>query len=504
MMNPSTVSFADRSLRAIVFAVIVLAPIALAVYLFIAWTAPTGQREVSYKPGRASAFVQRPLPDERLSPVQQDERGAFIALTDEPVYFSVTPPSGAFTEATVEVAFAPQGTPVLELGGLRDVASQSFDFRPLSNLLLEQLPWTRHSLEDGLVLFSTEGLPAEEFFLSPPARSEVATYRAVFLAPYREPGYTPCATQICHTWNVALRGPHEALTYIKNEQFLLNVTYADLNRTFGADEGFVKVFNETGEEMKVTTFADDNNSSADQRQTVKTVSVVGEGWSEGVYRIAFSGTSDIAWRSLATHQRYLVFKNTLYIGDDVGFFAEPRTTHFFTNAKRLVFETAHAEGLQTLRLADQDLVIAETHEKYSYLVPTPGVLHGISPVGDMKITGEGKYALSADAYFDPDPASITAFSDIVSLGVEYVYAHLPESVERDGWRIASSTFLLSELVQEGGAYKFALSAPGLTTFETAPEIHRITVRFNGESPTVRQMLANIWHRLKNGVKQKYE
>lgn len=485
-------------MRYLIGGLIVLAPLCLAVFLFVQWTVPSGVRTVSYRPGHISAYVQRPLPDERVTGVQNDGRGTYIGLTDEPVYFSVQPPFGSFERATVEVEFEPQETPILELGGLRDVAAQAFDFKPLSNLALEALSWSRYDLEEGISLFSANNTTAESFFLSPPARSSVATYRAVYPAPYREANYRPCSErgrQVCHAWNVALRGPHEALTYIKEEQFSLTVKYVDLNRTYGADEGFVKVFNEAGEAMKTLEFKDDNNISTDQQQsTVKTLTVTGDGWPEGVYRVALAGTSDIAWRYVATNQRYFVFKNILYIGDDVGFAAQPRATKFFTNAKRVVLETAHAEGLQTVTLGNEKMEVAETHEKYVLDVHQAGALEGSSPVGDIKITGEGKYALSAEAFFDPDPVQITAFTDFSTLAAEYIYATVPPVTERAGWRVAAADFALADLAMEAGAYKFALSAPGLETFGTVPQIHRITVRFAGEPPTLREMLASLWHR----------
>ena len=301
-----------------------LLPVVVLVGLTWHHLAPSGERVVRLNVGGTSPYLQRFLPDERLSEIKTADGDRYQTVIDEPVYFTLTPPAGNFSQATVTLQFDPHETPLVELGALHDVAAQSFDFQPLANRLLENLPWTQHEVGNDLVLFSKDPrADITHFFSNPPDRSTVATYRTNFPAPFRLASYTPSGSR--QEFDVSLRGPHELLTYVKNETFSFQATYSDINRTFGRDDGFIKVFNERGDLMLQEVITDDGNELDNQNSFFeKTLDLSADGWDEGVYRIVLSGTSDIVWRSVATTQRYLVVKNRVYLGDEVGYQSRPR------------------------------------------------------------------------------------------------------------------------------------------------------------------------------------
>lgn len=459
-------------------------PVCLLAGLLWLYLAPTGVRTVTYTVGETSPYVQRLLPDARVSEVMSDDNGQYVTLLDEPVYFSVTPPPGNFDTITVTAAFDPGGTPTLELGGLKDIAAQAFDFRPLANTILEDLAWVRHDLAAGLAVFSRDPKSSayQTFLQTPPDRSLVATYRATFPAPYREAGYAPWHDQ--QTFDVSLRGPHELLTYIKNEDFNFSVTYTDVNRTFGVDDGFIKVFDENGNLMTEKNIRDDGNIYDNQEPSVASVITLhGQAWPEGVYRIVLSGTSDGIWRSFTTTQRYLVVKNRVFIADDVGYLPYPRATSLTTNAQRITLETQHREGLQTVTAAQEQIVVDQVGPKYTRDLPGSGVYELHSPVGDIKVTGDGKYAFSRQAFFDPDPTTLTAFTELEASELDYVLANLAPVAFVQGWREASASFSTSSLAMENGAYKFALSAPGIHDNLGQVKIHALTAHFAKSSGT---------------------
>lgn len=455
---------------------------------------PGGERSVWYEMGDTSPFIFRLLPDERVSSVTSEHADAYVTLLDEPVYFSVTPPAGDFESVKVELAFDPGGTPTFELGGLKDVAAQAFDFQPLSNLLLEELDWTRHDIDDRLAIFSRD--PASDayqtFLETPPDRSLVATYRADYPTPFRDLKYKPLGTK--QRFDVSLRGPHELLTYVKNENFQVHIVYTDVNRTYGVDDGFVKVYDENNNLMTEFVMRDDGNVYENQVPSGKTViDLTGQAWPEGVYRVVLSGTSDIIWRSLKTSQRYLVVKNRVFIGDEVGFLPQPRATSLFTNAERVTLETQHQEGIQTVRINGEPLMVEQVGSKYALTVPGTGVVELSSPVGDVKITGEGKYAFSRVSFFDPDPISLTAFTDLENSQVEHVLANLAPVRMSDGWRVASAVYVTDELAMENGAYKFALSAPGVHDDLGQVSVHAIKATFTKSPLTLDELVSELKH-----------
>lgn len=454
---------------------------------------PSGARVVVYEMGDTSPIVQRLLPDERVSELRDRRGDKFVALLDEPVYFSVTPPPGQFESIKIQVAFDPDSTPTFEIGALKDVAAQAFEFKPLANNLLEHLDWKRHDLDSGLAVFSkdSQSQAYQTFLTAPPDRAEVATYRAIYPTPYRLASYRPLGST--QKFDVSLRGPHELLTYVKDEDFSFDIVYTDVNRTYGADDGSIRVLDENGNLMTEVPLHDDGNIYGNQEPSQKTtLQLFGHAWPEGVYRIVLSSTSDIIWRSISTSQRYLVIKNRVFIGDDVGQLAVPKATSLFTNAQRVTLETQHREGLQTVAIGDRSMVIDQVGAKYATLTPA-GVNELKSPVGDIKITGEGKYALSETSFFDPDPVPVTAFTDVEATGVQHVLANLAPIKFVGGWRVASADYELKSLATESGAYKFALSAPGVHDSLGQVAVHAITVTFEKPRSSSAELVNEFKH-----------
>lgn len=430
-------------------------------------------------------FVQSPLPAERVSEVQDSDRGEYVTIENEPVYFSVFSPSDDFTSAEVSLEFDPQSAFAVELGGMTNLAAYAFDFRPLSNSTLENLSWNilpNIDADSTLMVFAKDDVKAavQDFASHQPSRGAVVTYRATLPGTYREPLYVPLGHE--QTFSISLRGSHEYVTYIKNEAFRLALRYQDINRTFGADEGYVRVFDENGTIKLEKSIIDDGNITEDQIYSSHDIVLDGRGWPEGVYRVELSGTSDVMWRQFTTSQRYMSFKNRLYVGDDVGYLSTDRKTSFVTNSKSIAFETFHADSAQHVAFGTSVVDIPQSHVLTRATIPENGTVTGLTDAGDIKMTGEGKFAPSVQAFFEPDPRPLTVQTNLDDPTIRYVYANLPaQTVTLDGWRAANATFDLALLVKEAGAYKFALSLPGLATDAGTIDVHRFAVTFHKPS-----------------------
>lgn len=457
--------------------------LATAPFLWLSWlsASPNGERTVSWIPGEFSSFITSPLPGERVSSLQTSDRGSFISLIGDPTYIGVFSPSDSFTSATVSVEFDPHSAYAFEIGGLTNVAAYSFDFHALSNSVIESLDWMRLDSDEqsNLLVFAKNDtkLLVQDFLNHQPKRSSIATYRTTLPGVYRESSYVPLNGN--QTFDVSLRGSHEYVTYTKNEPFRLDVMYEDINRTFGADEGYVRVYSEDGTVMVNELIVDDGNISEDKTQNAHSISLSGNGWAEGVYRVELSGTSDIVWRQFVTSQRYMAFKNRLFIADDVGYLQSDRRTKFVTNSTSVVFETLHADSARSVVLDGASIEIPAPYTKVRATIDSGDIAEGMTDAGDVKMTGEGKFALSRAAFFDPDPRALTATTDIENDSIKFVVANLPSILKTaDGWRTASATFALSSLVTESGAYKFALSLPGQGIDGEVVDVHKISVTFH--------------------------
>lgn len=476
-------------------------------FIWLSWiaAAPNGERTVTWEPGEASPFIQSPLPGERVSEMQQSDRGSFVAIVHEPVYVAVFSPSDEFTAATVTMEFDPHDAFAVELGGLTNVAAYSFDFHALSNAKLESLPWNALAAngDDSMLVFARQSVKASvaDFLAHVPVRSSVATYRATLPGAYRDLSYVPLNG--LQQFDVSLRGSHEYLTYIKGEPFRTSITYQDINRTFGADEGHIRVYGEDGRVMLDEPITDDGNATEDQVYSDHIVNLVGDNWSEGVYRVELSGTSDIVWRKFVTSQRYMSFKNRLFIADDVGYLSTDRQTSFVTNSKSVVLETLHADPAHSVIIGDQTIAIPESRAKEYVSVTGDGVVNGRTSAGDVKMTGEGKFAFSKGSFFDPDPLALTVNTNIDDPSLQYVMARVPSVQATDvGWRTASVDFDLAKLEKEFGAYKFAIGLPGLAVDGEFVDLHRVTVTFKKAPISIFTAAKNELRRWRNAVRER--
>ena len=480
---------------------------AFAPFVWLSWiaAAPGGERMVTWEPGEASPFIQSPLPGERVSEVKESDRGSFVSIEREPVYVAVFSPSDEFAAATVTMEFDPHDAFAVELGGLTNVAAYAFDFHALSNSKLELLTWNAlaQNGDDAMLVFARQSVKASvaDFLAHVPLRSSVATYRATLPGTYRDPSYTPLSGS--QQFDVSLRGSHEYVTYIKGETFRTSITYQDINRTFGADEGYVRVYNEDGKVMLDESIVDDGNATEDQVYSSRTIDLVGTNWPEGVYRVELSGTSDIIWRKFVTSQRYMSFKNRLFIADDVGYLPTDRQTNFVTNSKSVVLETLHADPAHSVVIGDQTIAIPESHAKEYVSVTDGGVVSGRTSSGDVKMTGEGKFAFSKGSFFDPDPLALTVNTNFNDSSLQYVLANVPPvKITDDGWRTASASFDLVKLEKEFGAYKFAIGLPGLAVDGESVDLHRVTVTFQKAPISLFTAAKNELRRWRNAVRER--
>ncbi len=478
---------------------IILVPFFIFICLLYIEICPLGIKTVHLEIGDSSPYIYSILPDDRVSDIQSNAEGEkYISILSEPTYFNVKLPNTEFDQVEVEIEFDSAQQSLIELGALTDIYSENYDLKPIVNKVIDDLEWSRIQ-EGATTLLQREHKysSVSDFVNDLPGRDSIGVYQYDLSEPYIDANYTPLINS--QTIDVSLRGYHKYLTYIKDEPFYLDIYYMDMNRTTGADDAVVRV-RDTNDKIVFEYFINDDGDIIEDQVSSKGTAIINEsGWSEGVYSVELSGTSDIFWRSITTAQKYMTFVGKIYIADDVGYLSTPQDASFYTDAKHISFETTHSDSIQNITIGKEIVDIASSHEKYEFIINDPGVVYGYSPCGDIKISGDGKFAFSKDMFFNPDPVQLNAYSNIDSLAIDYIITNYQSPQSIGNWAKASALFGVDKVADLDGFMKFIISTPGVDVFEGDVNIHSITVKFIKGKMSVLDILSALRDLLPFGI-----
>ena len=463
--------------------VLILALVTLFVFLGCKEFAPRGVLTMSKSVSETSPFLSRVLPDTRVEDVYTDARGMDLqSIVGEPAYFTLTPPRD-FDAIDFEILFKNETAPVVELGVLTNVDADAYQLKPLQNKILDELDWDVVQ-EGDVTLYDRHGKYdlIADFLVDTPRLEEIAAYHYQLDRPYRIPYYIPNSQT--RTLELSLRGEHEFLTYIENETLNFTFDVMDMNRTIGEDSVTVLVFDKDSEVVASATLDDDGDVSQDGVGSEMRSISINSSLPNGVYKFVFKTNRDIFIRRITTTQQKLTFTNHLFLGDEVGYWPEPRATSFMTEAKNLSLETQHAEGVQTVTIARAPVSVDEPFVQTRHSVRAPGLSYAHVPKGDLLIRGAGHYAFTPGMYFNPDPVRLGWDTDLDALGINYVITTYKEPVVEDDVVRAQASFELIGVPQVRDAWKFVFSLPGIYDYQGSIELSDIKVRLNREPLTL--------------------
>ncbi len=452
---------------------LILTPIALFGWLLHQEIVPSGTFVITHAMNETSPFIDRLLPDQRVSPPEQNTDGEWFQMVKgDPAFFFVHP-HRSFQTVEADIWFQNETVPIVELGVLGDVQSQSYSLEPLQNLILDNLRWPRIE-SSGLVLLQRQTTyPSINAFLeNPPPMSEIATYQASLTQPFGLEGYTPQSEST--VVDVSLRGFHEFKTYIKDEMLAFDFAYMDMNRDEGADGISILVTNADGVPVGDARASDDENVLSDAKPSgLRRISVAIPALPEGVYKVALQVDRDIFWRTITTSQQKMVFLNNVFLADEVAYREPGKSVHFWTEAKHLAFVTRHAEGVQSVGTGLRICVVTVPYARCELEVTEEGVQEVVTERGDLEVTTDGHVAFASGMYFNPDPVRLVYNTDLDRLGVNYVIASYTSPRREGNWFVAHATFDASKMVLDKGTWKFVVSTPGITSLGASMNIGRI-------------------------------
>ncbi len=464
--------------------------IVLFFWLFYKHFSPVGVWRAKIEaPDTETRLVKGPTPDYR---VDVDDTQEIWRLKETPVYFEVSNPR-KFDSVEVEVTFG-QEVPIVEAGVVKSQDPWRVERRVLYHQYLEELSWSRLE-QDELVLWQRNNTYAsiKDFFQNLPAISEIAFVDVpqpgiegvtLFKSDFTSSGQP-------NSYTVSLRGPQKIYLYAsKDEDILIRFFVQDMNRHDGADPVKVKLCapydmcrpsKGAGDVQNLPDDGDKWNSQSPS--ALREVNVGLKAQTSDTYTLTFEANDDIFIRRIETSQGKMVWKNTLYLGDEVGYGRAPiKPITVWSNGQNFAVRTPHPESVQTVEFGDpapelfsneigvvrenlsagESLSIEEHNKQYSIQMTRDiagKVLVIRVPKRDAVLTTEGFFALSQDAFFLPEPISYMSDLDFDRLGINYVLARYEFAKDRGRDfktnSIKVSTFDISPI----SPLQFFISAP---------------------------------------------
>jgi hypothetical protein len=460
--------------------------------LFVVRYPASGIFSVSSRMDGQSAWINPFLPAERTSqPGRQADGWTGQRVLDDPTYFTARVP-GPYDTVDVSLEYRAIHQPLLEFGLVRDAAGKELELRPLFAEQLAPAGWTQTVSKNIAGYVRNIVSPSR---LSDPNPDGLAVWDATPTMPLlSDPDGPVIATP------VSLRGSHDFYVVPAGGKIRMTFTLQAANRTGGSDIAVFRMFR-GDEEIQREAFG--ASGSHERRMGQKTEhDVLVPDASPGVYRISFVANDDVFLREIQTTSLHWVVGPRIYFGDVVGYATTTFPGAAWTDSRHIVAETFHNEGLQQIAFASGTIRLAKTHVATRLdrqdVSTEPATVR--APKGDVRIIGDGLFALRQDAYFEARPRRFTDGTNVDRENIHAVittYAQ-PERLE-DGWLRSTFTFTLDPTLDR---LRFVLSAPGIASRAGAVDVrlvqltyHRPAQRFSDWLHTMRQELANAWHRL---------
>jgi len=431
------------------------------------------------------------LPSERASkPGKQPDGWVGQRITGDPAYATAHVP-GPYESAEVSIEYRVERQPLIEFGLVQGTTSD-LSLTSMYAAELDSPQWQR--VTSGPVSgFVRNAVPASR--LRDPNPSGVAVWDATATTPLLSDPLSSATTT-----HVALRGAHDFSFVPAGGKVVVTFTYQLANRKAGTDTIAFRAFH--GEEEIPDASYVTSASNEVQMGNLQTHTVTISNAEPGVYRVSFLAPDDVFIRSIETTSRHWVVGPRVYVADAVGFLKETAPANVWTNSRHLVAETFHVEGIQTVAFGDRRTTVPRTHTvtRMDRTDTTNGPVLLSAPKGDIRFILDGYASFRPDAFFEPKPRRFTDATDVDTEHLQAVLTpyRIPEKLN-DGWMRSTFHFPLHP---DTDTLRFVLSAPGIMTRLGAVDIRSVTITYHRPATqlvdwliTLRQELANAWHRL---------
>lgn len=416
-----------------------------------------------------SAFIYQFLPAERTIMAEGKELD-FIGqrMIEDPVYVNARTP-GPYSRVDVEMEMRVIHQPLVEFGIVRDKAGTQLDMIPWYSKMLESGDWKQVTSPGGKNGFVTGQTTASRL-----DRLDTRNL-AVWLTTTTSPIMADPYSTTTQTFDVSLRGRHDFWVVPAGGRVDMEFMIQDVNR--GRSGGLLAIeISKNGEVVEYDAVAASGSNDAGYGNRIP-ADVELENLEPGVYRIRLLADDDIFIRQIQTTNPRFVIGPRLNIGDVVGYLEEPRPFTAITNARHIVAETFHKEGLQEIQFGPVSGKVLQTHTATRIdrtdSIQTPVKL--TAPLGDVRIISDGFFALTESAFFEPEPRRLKPETHGVEEGLVAVLTdYRPVAHMGDGWVLARASF---DIPEQADMLRFVLSAPGIRSRAGAVDIRRMSLTY---------------------------
>lgn len=464
--------------------------------VFLLWQAivPAGQITYATDFSSDNFFIRKFTPAERV--VVTDGQ---VRINGNPVYFNLRT-QRTFDQAEIKMRYQNNSDSIIEIGPLVDMDLWRYRLQPVENPVLEQIGLVWPSVqENGVTLWQRPGLATSSQYASvgklladPPDLNEIAVYNYDPGLDFVLADYEPDAESM--NWGYSLRGDWQAFVYIGNGELQVEIQVNDLNQNSDPDPAELRLYYKDVL-LATEVLADDGNHNDNGIVSeARTFTIRQNGLPAGAYKLEFRANRDLVSTAIASTQSKFVFNSRLefHLGNN-------SDINMWTDSDRVQVLTTYPESLQTVNLGENNLMIKETYAQFEGMVVKASSSERTALVrletDGVQVAGEGTFAVSKSAWFNPKLKKVSAQLDFNGAGINYVLADYSPPLKQAEWQSATLAIDLKDSYREDGQYSLLLSAPGLTDGDQNIIIDSLAVRLTGK--TLWEKISQIFNEKNN-------
>lgn len=321
-----------------------------------------------------------------------------------------------------------------------------------------------------------------DFFAQPPDPAVTRTYNYTLAPRAQLSGYTPSSRPT--VLETGLRGPLDILTYVgKGETLSWTFTVQNINRFWYKDSLRLELW-DMEKKLWEQEFGTTGKGQPSKRPSPEfPISIVRDNLPEGTYRLRLVVNDELLTKRIVTSQHLLMFAKSVYVVESPEYHsalrkdAYPPTT-LVTNSSSISLVTDHDDGLQTVRVNNQDVTLKDLHV-FSTVENLPERSTLFLPRNDVRINGNGYFAFAPEQLFLPRWEPYTAYTPGEDLrNIAFIIGNYPQPQQQGDVLVANAMFNGPVLQPGTKEAVFSLSFPGLKENQRMIGLDQVRVTFS--------------------------